>query len=142
MKKFNLKKFIIPCLLAVVVLYGISMQNPCSADENAKYNSAKQNADVYEDLELYVVHTRRKIKDNWYPPVTSFEKTATVDVSINTKGELVNCSIVQSSSDEDFDKSLIEAVKKSNFSPLPKGFRGDHVDLLLDFGMQRRSISK
>ncbi len=142
MYKFELKKLFIIGLIATAFIGCGIVQAEQVAAQNQKYNSSQQYQAANEDMELYVIHTRRAIKNNWYPSTSSFEHTATLGLLIDPEGKLINCQILQSSSDNDFDNSLIEAAKKTVYSPLPKSYRGDKANIVLDFGMHRHTISK
>lgn len=93
-------------------------------------------------MDDYIAQSRRRIKNNWYPPTSSFENAATILVTLNKKGKLLDCKILSSSNNDGFDESLIKAVKKTKFSPLPDEFKGDSVDIDFTFNMERRHITK
>ena len=93
-------------------------------------------------MEQYVRQARRKIKDNWYPPTASFENSAIVMIKLNKEGQLLDCYLTTPSADEGFNNSLIDAVKKTQFAPLPSGIHRDSVNIDFEFSMQRRHISK
>lgn len=96
----------------------------------------------YPSMENYIVKTRRSIKNNWYPPVQSFENSAIIVLTINKDGTLANCYLSQPSEDEGFNNSLIEAAKKVKYSPLPAEVKDNAVDIDMLFTMQRRHISQ
>ncbi len=96
---------------------------------------------ISAEMQQYIAQTRKNIKQNWYPPTSSFENSATLVVTINREGQLVECHLSEPSDSDGFNKSLIEAAKKATYSPLPKGFRYDSADLSLSFSMQRRHIN-
>ena len=90
------------------------------------------------NMDRYIVQTRRKIKNNWYPPTSSFENSATLVVKVDRSGKLLDCHLVSPSSDEGFNNSLIEAAKKAVYSPLPDDFPYADAEMNFDFSMQRR----
>jgi len=96
----------------------------------------------YPSMENYIVRARRSIKNNWYPPVQSFENSAIIVLTINKDGTLANCYLSQPSEDEGFNNSLIEAAKKVKYSPLPAEVKDNAVDIDMLFTMQRRHISQ
>ena len=96
----------------------------------------------YPSMEDYIVKTRRSIKNNWYPPVQSFENSAIIILTINKDGTLANCYLSQPSDDEGFNKSLIDAAKKVNYAPLPEEVKDNSIDIDMLFNMQRRHISQ
>ena len=93
-------------------------------------------------MDQYITQTRRAIKGNWYPPVTSFENSATIVITLDRKGNLIKCHLSEPSPSEEFNNSLIDAAKKVKYAPLPYDFPYNTVDLDFQFGMQRRNISK
>ena len=104
-------------------------------------NQEVVNLDKTPVMEEYIAKSRRKIKNNWYPPTASFENTATILVSLDKSGKLINCAILVSSGDEGFDNSLIKAVEKTKFSPLPDEIKDDSVNIDYTFNMQKRHIN-
>ena len=128
-------------VLLSILACGCFIQGSCIATETQ--GPSLEFADVNNtEMEQYTRLAWKSIKNNWYPPTSSFEKSAILGITVDRQGKLVKCSIIKSSEDENFDNSLIEAAKKAKYMPLPKNFIEDKVDLSLEFGMQRRSIKK
>ena len=139
MKKKNLINL---CVLSVMILFGcFACPTPANAANNAD-NYIEQSAHMNANMEFYIRNTRRCVKAKWYPPSNSFEKEATVVLTIDRQGQLVDSKITQSSSDTAFDESIIKASKEAKYEPLPKEFPYDKAEIELSFGMQRRSVSK
>ena len=109
---------------------------------NMADTTIKQSIELPSDIDEYIRATRRSIKDKWYPPAASFENNATIVLSIDRKGQLLNCYLSEKSPDEGFNNSLIEAAKKAVYLPLPDKIGGNSVEISLSFGMQRRHVSK
>ena len=142
MKRLQLKKIVINSFLLLGILScGCLIQNNCIASAS-QLSYIEHSGSEYSELEQYITTTRNRIKNNWYPPASSFENSAILGLSINKSGKLVNCSIIKPSPDEKFNNSLIEAAKKTTYLPLPKDFIEDTVDFSFEFGMQRRNIGK
>ncbi len=137
----NFKCSVIIAIIAAFAICGLYTQSTCFASDNTNSNY-QQTSDKNLDMEQYVRLTRKRIKMNWYPPTSSFENTATISLTVNREGKLVDCHLSIPSKDEGFNNSLIEAAKKTTYSPLPKEFPGNSAVLDLDFSMQRRTISK
>ena len=106
------------------------------------YTQEVVNLDKTSAMEEYIAKSRRKIKNNWYPPTSSFENKATIIVTLDKKGQLINCVIAEPSSNIGFDNSLIKAVEKTKFSPLPDAVVDDTVDIDFTFNMEKRSVNK
>ena len=98
----------------------------------------EQSAVKNVNMDRYIVQTRRKIKNNWYPPTSSYENSATLVVKVDRNGHLLDCHLVTPSPDDGFNESLINAAKKSVFSPLPDDFPYANLEMNFDFSMQRR----
>ena len=145
----NIKNFSISLATAAVMISGISC-NCLAADITAdgtnevKHNYIQEQVilDKTPAMQDYIAQSRRKIKNNWYPPTKSFENTATIVVTLDKSGRLRDCSIVVSSDDKGFDDSLIKAVKKTKFSPLPDEVTEEYLDIDFTFNMQKRHIEK
>ena len=134
-------------VLAIILSFG-SMTNAIATNTfiedtseiRTKYTKEQVMLDKSPIMEDYIAQSRRKIKNNWYPPTSSFENTATIVVKLDKNGKLLNCSLSQPSPDDGFNNSLIKAVKKTKFSPLPDEFSEDSVDIDFTFNMQKRGI--
>ncbi len=139
----NISKITLKTLILAVVMsscclvYADTKQTTNVADININQSIA-----LPSDIDEYIRATRRSIKDKWYPPAASFENNATLVVSIDRQGQLLNCYLSEKSPDEGFNNSLIEAAKKAKYLPLPNKIGGQSVELSLSFGMQRRHVEK
>ena len=144
MKKRNLtvKNITINGIILSMLIFGACILNVSNAAENYGSYTPKQTVSSSVDMEQYVRQARRKIKDNWYPPTSSFENSAIVMIKLNKNGQLLDCYLTTPSEDEGFNNSLIEAVKKTQFAPLPPEIHRDSVNIDFEFSMQRRHISK
>ena len=129
-------------ILLSTLLCACCIPNLSYASEDAIDTSLEQISVINSDVEQYIRHTRRKINNNWYPPTSSFENEATMVVTIDKDGKLLKCCLTEPSPSEGFNNSLIEAASKTTYSPLPKGIKGDSLDLSMKFSMQRRHVSK
>lgn len=62
----------------------------------------------------------RRLRSEWSAPFNAKELTAVVSCGVNAGGDLTDARIEQSSEDESFDQSALNAVAKSSpFAPLP-----------------------
>ena len=138
----KIKKLMLGIFAMSVIVFGFSISDNNIANATPSDISVQQNYKLLPGMEQYVAQSRKKIKNNWYPPVQSFENKATVVITLNKEGQLIECHLSEPSNDEGFNNSLIEAVKKTKFSPLPDSIKYNNVDIDFTFNMQRRSISK
>ena len=140
--QIKIKKAALYSIVILSVLVGVLFtQNYCSA--TVSKDSILEQANVNDsEMEQFIRQTRRRIKNNWYPPTSSFENSAILGITIDRKGNLVNCSLLQPSKDDGFNNSLLEAAKKTKYMPLPKDFVEDMADLSLEFGMQKHYVEK
>ena len=138
--------YLIAASMILSSISGLSFADNVYKDDadNIKVTHTQQvlNIDKTAVMNDYVAVLRRKIKNNWYPPASSFENSATLMLTIDKEGKLINAKIVKSSENEGFDNSLIEASQKVKYPPLPEIVNQDCVDVLMDFNMQRRHITK
>lgn len=137
------KSLIIKSLVVMMLFGGVAFaDNAIIKNSNNNQVIIEENSAISPDLADYISQVRRAIKSNWYPPVASFENKATLVVTIDKEGQLVKSYILESSSDDGFDNSLIEASKKAKFKPLPAVFPAKSASLALTFEMHRRHITK
>ena len=145
----NIKIFSITIIAAAVMLGNFScncIASDCVAGETCEekhdYTQEEVIIDKTPAMQDYIATSRRKIKNNWYPPTSSFENTATIIVTLNKNGKLIDCVMAVPSNDEGFDNSLIKAVKKTKFAPLPDEVTEEYLDIDFTFNMQKRQINK
>ena len=139
--RLNFKTIILSGLCALTIMSGcLITQTSCRADEVTLTPYFEKITKQYPSMEEYVIQTRSKIKDNWYPSSKAFEKSATLVLTLNKDGRLLNTYISNTSGDESFDNSLIVAAQKTKFSPLPSEVQEESVSIDMQFNMQRRSI--
>ena len=139
-KKISIIKFLTVAIMLSGVVFASDANVPNQIDD--KKVIIQENSAMSPDLEDYIAQVRKSIKSNWYPPVKSFENMATLVVTIDKDGQLTNCYIAETSSDEGFDNSLIEAAKKSKYRPIPTNYPAKSVSLALTFAMQRHTVTK
>lgn len=135
MKNLNSKIFIIIALLCSCFIFnnGLVSADPVNREQNVGVNY---------DMDDYIRLTRRYIKNNWYPPISSFEHSAKIAVKLDKNGQLLDCHIIESSNDNGFDDSLINAARKTTYKPLPESYKKETAELYLSFSMQRHHVSK
>ena len=137
MKKILLKGIVLAVLLS-------SICGLCVYSETASSSHSftyEQITKMYPSMEQYYASARRDIKNNWYPPVGSFENSATIVLTINKNGKLQNCYLIKPSKDDGFNNSLIIAAQKAKYAPLPDEVKQESLDLIMQFNMQRRHIN-
>ena len=145
----NIKYFSISMVVAAFIFCNYSCNCIASDINSDGINEAKHDytqeevvMDKTPAMQDYIASSRRKIKNNWYPPTSSFENAATIIVTLDKSGKLIDCSVAGPSNDEGFDNSLIKAVKKTKFAPLPDEVSEDYLDIDFTFNMQKRNIKK
>lgn len=141
-KIYSINLILIAMLFCGTSVSFVSAEDFNRLDVRPGYSVDKAEVVEPSPMEDYVAKSRKKIKNNWYPPAASFENRASIAVTIDKEGQLVDCVMTESSNDEEFDKSLINAVKKAKFSPLPREVKDDKVTIDFTFNMQRRTITK
>lgn len=112
---------------------------PNSGEIKIKLQKLKQYSEIGDnpseaDFAPYMRELQRRIKSNWHPPVNYDSKRASVFMKIDKAGNLVACSIYQSSGYKNVDKSVLDAVyKTAPFRPLPDEYNGKTVDIIFTF---------
>lgn len=112
---------------------------PNSGEIKIKLQKLKQYSEIGDnpsevDFAPYMRELQRRIKSNWHPPVNYDSKRASVFMKIDKAGNLVACSIYQSSGYKNVDKSVLDAVyKTAPFRPLPEEYNGKTVDIIFTF---------
>lgn len=112
---------------------------PNSGEIKIKLQKLKQYSEIGDnpseaDFAPYMRELQRRIKSNWHPPVNYDSKRASVFMKIDKAGNLVACSIYQSSGYKNVDKSVLDAVyKTAPFRRLPDEYNGKTVDIIFTF---------
>ena len=112
---------------------------PNSGEIKIKLQKLKQYSEIGDnpseaDFAPYMREHQRRIKINWHPPVNYDSKRASVFMKIDKAGNLVACSIYQSSGYKNVDKSVLDAVyETAPFRPLPEEYNGKTVDIIFTF---------
>ena len=138
--KFIASAVILSCVVGTTIATNIN--NEDTENVKTKYTREDIIMDKNPAMADYIAQSKRKIKNNWYPPADDFENSATVVVTLERSGKLLKCVLLEPSPSERFNNSLIEAVNKTKFSPLPREYANDFVDIDYTFNMQKRHIEK
>lgn len=132
------------CLAGIIFALFFScilcLNNYCFASENDVTLTYEKLTKQYPSMEEYIAKARRSVKEHWYPSSASFEHSATIVLRINKEGKLLETDISSSSGDKGFDDSLIDAARKTSFSPLPEDVKEEFLDIDMSFKMQKRNI--
>ena len=141
--RFGFKNITTGAILFSVLLFNVCLSGSCLAEQGAAIKPVyEQITKQYPSMVQYIAQARKSVKNNWYPSSSSFENSATIVLRISKSGDLLDSYISVSSNDKNFDDSLLKAVKKTKFAPLPDEVKEDSVDIDLSFEMKRRSILK
>lgn len=90
-----------------------------AAEEQARKDAERQ-ARALTETEKYKILIRQKVTRNWVrPPASEKGLKCTVRVKLVPGGEVLQVSVVKSSGDEVFDRSVENAVFKAAPLPLP-----------------------
>lgn len=109
-----MKKIIINILILTLLL----VQNTAFAQEQS-------NDDFYTNA------MQEKVKKNWVLPKNLYGQSSIISVIINKNGEIVDTTILTSSGDSTFDKSALNAIKKS--APFESSSGSDNTTIQLLF---------
>lgn len=90
-----------------------------------------------EDIDPYKIYLSETIKSKWSPPLPlRSDLKSRFQIFINPTGEITNLKMLISSGNEQYDKSLEEAIKRSNpVSSPPKSLQRELEDegVIIDF---------
>lgn len=82
---------------------------------------------VDKTINEYVLHTRDAVQSVWTTPVpvagaSAVKARITVNYVVSRSGELESVSLVRGSGNDEFDKSLVDAIRSAApFAPFPEG---------------------
>ena len=68
-------------LILVLSIFCLVNHNCIASEGNVKL-TYEQLTKQYPSMEDYIAQTRKNIKDNWYPPIKSFQNKATIVLTI------------------------------------------------------------
>ena len=128
-----MKQILSIILILAFILTGVI--NYTCAKESTNTTDNKNNLTVDEvDIGPYMSKMQREIKTNWNPPNIKTTKHVVLLYKINKDGTVPKSEILKSSGSKKMDASALEALNKSTpFSPLPKKFKGDNIDVQFTF---------
>lgn len=99
-------------------------------DYNQPQSIQQRNAEFAD----YMDNVRAKLHKNWIPPDFLEEGHTKVLFKLDRKGEVVSASVIQSSGDQIYDESAINAIKKSEpFGNFPTGSTRDSISINYSF---------
>lgn len=102
------------------------------------YNIYKSKAEMDKnvDFEPYMTELMATIKKNWSAPMTSVQQGQVI-FWVLKDGMLIQPSVYKSSGYKFFDEAMLEAVYRTKkFKPLPAGYSGNAVTVLMTFDIQ------
>ena len=72
------------------------------------------------EIEIHMAHIRTRLSQAWYPPAsTTKNMSARAQITLLPTGELDSVRLVGSSGNQDFDDSMLDAVRSLNRYPVP-----------------------
>lgn len=108
----------------------LTASSPASDDKI----SNSDNNDAEPDFGPYMRELQHRIKMNWDPPKGDQTKRVVILFKIDRDGNLLSCSVQQSSGLPNADKAAIRAVYlTAPFKPLPAEFKGSSIDISFTF---------
>lgn len=91
---------------------------------------------------LYMKKLQKRIKKYWKKEYNVRHLSATVQFSLNKKGEVVFNTLYQSSGMEEYDKDALKIIRDlSPFEPLPEDYKSDNVTIRFTFDYNTNVIT-
>lgn len=88
----------------------LSPHTPCNAEY---YNRPTTNQTVQNDFSQYMESVKKSLQKSWIPPDFLEEGHVRVLFKIDRNGNVLSSNIIESSGDEIYDESALEAIKKA-----------------------------
>ena len=115
----------------VVLFISTLLINPVYSEDYSNYSG---NTIIQNDFSEYMKGVQSKIQRNWNPPDFGEDGQAVILFKISRRGDLVNTEVVQSSNNEVFDESALEALKKASpFGKFPANTARDSLTIKYTF---------
>ncbi len=86
------------------------------AEAIARQAESKRQATIIDKYEALM---HQKVKQNWIQPPSSRKKVCIVKINMIPTGDVIDITIISSSGDPVFDRSVVHAIKKSSPLPVP-----------------------
>lgn len=101
------------------IIFAMNVAN--AYDYEPYYNKPVSNQQVQNDFSSYMNNISSKLQKNWIPPDFLEEGHTRVLFKVNRDGQIISVNIIESSGDEIYDGSTIEALRKSEpFGAFPE----------------------
>lgn len=98
------------------------------------YNKPASSSQVQSDFSDYMENVNSKLQKNWTPPDFLEEGHTRILFKLDRNGEIYSASIIESSGDEIYDESAIEALKKSQpFGKFPEQTSREYITINYSF---------
>lgn len=97
----------------VFLALGFLSALPVSADCTDQYYKPAVNRTLQNVFAPYMISVKENLQRNWHPPDVIQEGHVTILFQIDRGGRIVSSKIVESSGNEIFDESALDALKKS-----------------------------
>ncbi len=117
-----------------ILIVVISLLFMLSVNADSYYNQPASSAQVQNDFSQYMTNVNEKLQKNWTPPDFLEEAHTRILFKINRDGEIYSARIIESSGDNIYDESAINALKKSMpFGAFPKNTTRESLTINYSF---------
>lgn len=100
--------------VGIVLVLSLLLALPVSADSyNSAYYKPAVNRTTQTDFTPYMSSVRESLQKNWHPPDIIQEGHVTVLFKLDRGGRIISSQILESSGNEIFDESALDALKRS-----------------------------
>lgn len=107
---------------------------PCVYAENDYSNKQPANIMIQEDFSEYMSSVQEKLRTLWQPPDFMEEGHVRVYFKLNRQGKVVASDIIESSGNDIYDESALDAIKKADpFGEFPEQTLREHIAIKYSF---------
>ena len=102
--------------------------------ENQYSNTQRANSAVQNDFSEYMSRLQEKLRANWQPPDFMEEGHVRVFFKLNRQGQVISASVIESSGNDIYDESAIEALKNcAPFGSFPEETLREFISVKYSF---------
>lgn len=117
----------------VFICVSLMLISPVDASE-FDYNKYRGNTQLQNDFSGYMSQLQAKIQKNWTPPDFVEDGNATILFKVSRFGQVLSTEIVESSNNQVFDESALEALRKAApFDKFPANTSKDALNIKYTF---------
>ena len=120
-------------IILVFLLIVMPLLPPVQAESFAQ-QPAQTGILAQNDFTEYMKNVQEKLNTTWQPPDFMEEGHVTVFFKLTRQGNIISASVIESSGDDIYDESALEAIKESApFGDFPQGSSKEYISIKYSF---------